>query len=136
MNVLQHRAYAAMEKINSARTPYEKHFAREEGLAVKADLEKFLADDQAMKAFKAARPKSAVGMYKGAPRFIFMVPAGGKTQTAPVTLPDGSKMVPIQNQIPVPETMVSAMQDRGWVRANDVITELTIALRDPAQTNF
>jgi hypothetical protein len=137
LNVLQHRANEAMAKITSARTPQEKHDARQEGFAVKADLEKWLGDDQALKAFKSARPKSVVGMYKGAPRFIFMVPAGGKTQTAAVTLPDGSKIIPIQNQIPVPENMVDAMIARGWVRMNSVLTDLSSALgmSDPARPN-
>jgi hypothetical protein len=137
LNVLQHRANQAMAKITSARTPQEKHDARQEGFAVKADLEKYLADENALKAFKAARPKSAVGMYKGAPRFVFMVPAGGKTQTAAVTLPDGSKIIPIQNQIPVPENMVDAMIARGWVRMNSVLTDLSSALgmSDPARPN-
>jgi hypothetical protein len=132
MNVLQHRANAAMEKIKSAGTPLEKHQAHEEGMAVKADLEKFLADENALKAFKSAQPRSVVAMFKGAPRYIFMVPAAGKTQTAAVTLPDGTKVVPVQNQISVPEKMIPAMIAKGWVRANDVITELNVALRDPA----
>jgi hypothetical protein len=135
LNILQHRAREAMEKISSARTPQEQHEARQEGLSVHADLAKFISDDQALKAFKTARPKSVVGMYKSAPRFFFMVPAGGKTQTAAVTLPDGSKIIPIQNQIPVPENMVDAMVARGWVRMNDVLTDLTSALRDPARPN-
>lgn len=135
MNILQHRASEAMAKMSSARTPQERHDARQEGLAVRADLEKFISDDSAMKAFKAARPKSAVGMYKGGPRFVFMVPAGGKTQTAAVTLPDGSKVIPIQNQIPVPENMADAMVARGWIRMNDVLTDLSTALgmSDPAR---
>jgi hypothetical protein len=135
LNILQHRANDAMAKITSARTPQEKHDARQEGFAVKADLERWLGDDQALKAFKAARPQKSFGIYKGAPRFFFMVPAGGKTQTAAVTLPDGTKIIPIQNQIPVPENMVDAMIARGWVRMNDVLTDLTIALRDPARPN-
>jgi hypothetical protein len=137
MNILQHRAAAAMEKITAARTPQEHHDARQEGFAVKTDLEKFISGDQALRAFKAARPKSAVGMYKGGPRFVFMVPADGKTQTAPVTLPDGSRIIPIQNQIPVPENMVDAMVARGWVRMNSVLTDLSTALgmSDPARPN-
>ncbi len=134
MNILQHRANEAMAKISSARTPQERHEARQDGFAIKADLEKYLADENALKAFKAARPQSAVGMYKGAPRFFFMVPAGGKTQTAAVTLPDGTKIIPIQNQIPVPENMVT-MVARGWVRMNSVLTDLTTALGDPARPN-
>jgi hypothetical protein len=132
MNVLQHRAYAAIERITKARTAEEKQLARQDGLAVKSDLEKFLAEENALRAFKAARPRSAVGMYKDTTRFVFMVPASGKTQTAAVELPDGTKVVPVQNQIAVPSKMVNAMIAGGWVRANDVITELDVVLRDPA----
>lgn len=135
MNILQHRAAEAMANIGNARTPHEKAAAHRKGLAIKADLEKWISDGHALKAFKGAQPKSVVGMYRGAPMVFFMVPAGGKTQPAAVTLPDGSKIIPIQNQIPVPENMVSAMIARGWVRMNDVLANLKTALGNPALTN-
>ena len=56
----------------------EKHLAREDGLRVKADLEKHIADEAALKAFASVQPRSTVGMYKGMPRFFFMVPKGGR----------------------------------------------------------
>jgi hypothetical protein len=138
LNILQHRANAAMDKISSARTPAEKYEARAEAFAIKADLEKFLNDDQALKAFKAAKPKNSFGVYgNGTGRVIFMVPANGKTQTAAVTLPDGTKIVPVQNQIPVPDNMVGEMVNRGWIRANSVISDLADALGmgNPARPN-
>jgi hypothetical protein len=136
LNILQHRANEALEKIASARTSAEKYEARREAFAVKADLEKFIGDDQALKAFKTARPKNSAGVYGSSTgRVIFMVPANGKTQTSAVELPDGTKIVPVQNQIPVPDNMVAAMTNRGWIRANSVITELNTALGDPARPN-
>ena len=111
---------------------------RQEGFAIKADLEKFLGDDQALKAFRKAKPKSSFGIYgNGTGRVIFMVPSNNRTQTAAVELPDGTKVVPTQNQIPVPDNMVAAMVNRGWIRANSVITDLSGALgmSDPARTN-
>jgi hypothetical protein len=138
MNILQHRANEAIAKISNARTPQERLEARQEGLAVRADLEKFVADDQALKAFRKAKPQNSYGVYgSGTGRVIFMVPAGGKTQTAPGTLPDGTKVVPVQNQIAVPDNMVGAMMGRGWIRANSVLTDLSSALgmSDPARPN-
>ena len=73
-HILQHRANAAMAAIDAARTPMEKHAARQAGFVVKADLEKQLGDDKAIAAFKAARPQSSVGVWKGVPRMIFMTP--------------------------------------------------------------
>ena len=61
--MLQHRANAAMAKITSARTPHEKHLARQDGLAVKADLEKQLADDAALAAFSKANPQSGLNKF-------------------------------------------------------------------------
>jgi hypothetical protein len=123
-HVLLHQAASAIEKIKAARTPMEKHFAREDGLRVKADLEKHIADEAALKAFAAVQPRSTAGTYKGMPRFFFMVPKDGKKQTALVTLPDGSSVTPIQSQIPVPEEQVPAMTARGWTRANSVTIDL------------
>ena len=100
------------------------------------DLEKFLDDERALAAFKAAQPRNTFGMYKGTTRFVMMVPAGGKTQTAAVELPDGTKVVPIRSQIAVPQQMVPAMTARGWVRANGVITELEVALGNPPIPNI
>jgi hypothetical protein len=129
LNILQHRANFALGKLASARTPLEKSNARAEAFAIKADLEKFLNDENALKAFKAAKPKSSFGVYgDGTGRVIFMVPSGNRTQTAAVELPDGTRIVPVQNQIPVPDNMVAAMTNRGWVRANSVITDLSGAL--------
>jgi hypothetical protein len=135
-HILQHRANAAMAKIETARSPLEKHMARQEGLSVKADLEKRLGDDNALAAFKAAQPQNSFGVWKGAPvhdRPIFMVgPAGTKIIT-PVALPDGSRATPNpQGQIVVPMPLVPAMIARGFVRANSVITELDTTTPDPA----
>jgi hypothetical protein len=135
VNVLQHRAAQAMEKLANARSPVEKHEARQEALAIKLDLENFLAAENFKAAFKAAQPKSVVGMYKGQPRFFFMVRADGSKPVAAVALPDETMVKPIQGQIPVPETMVAAMVARGWKRANDVITPANIGMRDPARPN-
>ncbi len=62
--MLQHRANAAIAAIETARTPLEKHVARQEGLTVKADLEKQLGDDQALATFKAAPAQSMIGVWK------------------------------------------------------------------------
>jgi hypothetical protein len=132
---LQHRANAAMVAIDAATTPLQKHTARQEGLAVKADLEKQLGDDKAMAAFKNAKPENSGGMWNGAPRFIFMVRTDGSKPAAAVELPDGTKVMPIQGQIPVPENQVAAMTARGWKRANDVINDKHISMRDPARPN-
>jgi hypothetical protein len=135
MNILQPRAAHAMAKIDSARTPHEKHIAREEGMRVKRDLEKQIGDDAAIAAFKNARPQNSRGMWNGAPRFIFMVRADGSKPTAAVALPDGTKVMPIQGQVPVPESQVPAMTARGWKRFNDVINDQHSGMRDPARPN-
>jgi len=132
---LQNRAAQAMAAIDAARTPMEKHAARQEGLAAHADLAKQVADDKAMAAFKNAKPENSGGMWNGAPRFIFMVRADGSKPTAAVELPDGNKVVPIQGQVPVPENQVAAMMARGWKRFNDVINDQHTSMRDPARPN-
>lgn len=133
---LQNRAAQAMADIDNARTPVQKHAARAEGMAVKADLEKQIADDAAMAAFKNAKPENSGGMWNGAPRFIFMVREDGSKPTAAVELPDGTKVMPIQGQVPVPENQVAAMTARGgWKRANDVINDKHTSIRDPAIPN-
>jgi hypothetical protein len=135
-NILQHRANAAMADIESARTPLEKHRARQEGLAVKADLEKLIGDDNALAVFKATRPQSAFGVWKGAPvhdRPVFMTGPAGTKIIAPISLPDGTKAEPNpQGQIVVPMPMVPAMTVRGFVRANSVITHLDAVAPNPA----
>ena len=96
-HLLQHRAHAAKVAIETARTPMEKHFARQEGLSVKADLEKQINDDAALAAFRSAQPQSAFGVWKGAlvhDRPVFMVGPAGTKITGPITLPDGSKAEP------------------------------------------
>jgi hypothetical protein len=129
--MLQHRANAAMAKITSARTPYEKAAARQEGLSVKADLEKQIADDAALAAFKSAKPQNSFGVWKGEPvadRPVFMVGPAGTKITAPIALPDGTRAAPNpEGQIVVPMSMVPAMLARGFIRANSVITELDTA---------
>ena len=132
---LQHQARAAIAAIDAAKTPLQKHEARQQALNVRADLEKQLGDDKAVAAFKAAQPQNSGGMWKGVPRFIHMVRADGSKPTAAVAMPDGTKVVPIQGQIPVPENQVAAMTARGWKRANDVINDKHTAMRDPARPN-
>jgi hypothetical protein len=138
-HILQHRAYAAKAEIESARTPLQKHRARQEGLAVKADLEKQIGDDKALAVFKAARPQSAFGVWKGAPVHdhpAFMTGPVGTKITGPINLPDGTKAEPNpQGQIAVPMAMVPAMMSRGFVRANSVITHPDGSRDDPARPN-
>ena len=64
---LQHRAHAAVAAIDEARTPAQKPAARQEGLSVHADLQKQIGDDNAMAAFKSAKPQSMAGVYKAEP---------------------------------------------------------------------
>jgi hypothetical protein len=138
LNVLQHRANEAMAKITSARTPQERHDARQQAISVKADLEKHLADDKAMAAFKAAQPQNSIGMYKDTVRDhpLFMVGPGGSKITATITLPDGSKATPNpQGQIVIPARLLPAMLARGFVQANSVMTNPDNPLRDPARPN-
>jgi hypothetical protein len=142
VNILQHRANFALGKLASARTPAEKHEARAEAFEIKADLEKFLADDQALKALKAARPKSAVGMYKSDPvadHPVFMIGPLGTKITSPVKLPDGSMAAPNpQYQIVVPARFVPAMLARGFRRFNDdAFTSRADGMgnADPTRTN-
>src|SRR3979411_2452214 len=93
MNILQHRADAAMAKLETARTPLEKYEARREGLSVKADCEKRLGDNRALALFKAAPAQSMVGVWKGEPvsdRPVFMTGPAGTKITAPIALPDGT----------------------------------------------
>jgi hypothetical protein len=136
---LQHQANAAMAAIDAAKTPAQKHAARQEGFAVKADLEKQLANDKAMAAFKVARPQNSAGMFNGTVRDapLFLVGPGGKKITATVTLPDGSKAAPNpQGQIVVPARLLPAMIARGFVQANSVMTNLGAEhRRDPAIPN-
>jgi hypothetical protein len=136
--MLQHRANAAIAKIETARTPLEKHIARQDGLSIKADLEKQLGDDNALAAFKAAQPQSSVGVWKGNlvhDHPVFMTGPAGKI-TGPIALPDGTRAAPNpQGQIVVPMAMVPAMIARGFVRANSVIANLDTAMPDPARPN-
>jgi hypothetical protein len=136
---LQHQAIAAIAAIDSAKTPLQKHEARQQALSVRADLEKQLGDDKAMTAFKAAKQQSMAGVYgdqivRDHP--IFMVGPAGTKITSAVTLPDGTKAVPNpQYQITVPAHLVPAMIARGFKRANDVLTDKHTAMRDPAIPN-
>jgi len=134
-HLLQHRAHEAVVKIETARTPLERHTARQEGLSVKADLEKQISGDAALAAFKSAQPQSMAGVWKGLvhDRPVFMTGPAGTKITDPITLPDGSKAEPNpQGQIVVPMPLVAAMIARGFVRANSVITPLDTATPDPA----
>jgi hypothetical protein len=137
--MLQHRANAAMAKIETAQTPLQKHLAREEGLSVKRDLEKQIGDDAAVAAFKSAQPQSSVGVWKGNlvhDHPVFMTGPAGTKIVAPVALPDGSRAAPNpQGQVVVPMRLVPAMIARGFVRANSVITELDTTMRNPARSN-
>jgi hypothetical protein len=125
---IQHRANAAMAAIDDARTPAQKHAARQEGLSVKADLEKQISDDKAVAAFKAAKPQSMAGVYEDdtvRDHPVFMTGPAETRITGPVKLPDGSLAAPNpQGQIVVPASMVPAMMARGYFRANSVITAL------------
>jgi hypothetical protein len=135
---LQHRASAAMADIDAAKTPMQKHQARQEGFAVKAELEKHIADDKAMAAFKAAVPQNSSGMYSDVVRDhpMFLVGPAGKKITTTIALPDGSKATPNpQGQIVVPARFVPAMIARGFVQANSVFTDPGNPLRDPARPN-
>jgi hypothetical protein len=142
LNILQHRANFAMEKLASARTPAEKHEARQEAFAIKADLEKWLSDDKATAAFKAAKPRSMIGIYKGdlvADHPVFFVGPGGKKITAPIDLPNGDKAIPNPaGQVAVPAHLAPAMQRRGFIRVNDAaITDRSngMGLGDPTRPN-
>jgi hypothetical protein len=135
---LQHRASAAMADIDAAKTPMQKHQARQEGLTVKADLEKHIADDKAMAAFKAAVPQNSLGMYQDIVRDhpMFLVGPGGKKIIKPVALPNGEKAIPNpQGQIVVAAHLVPAMLAAGFVQANSVFTDPGNPLRDPARPN-
>jgi hypothetical protein len=125
---LQHRANVAMAAIDEARTPAQKHAARQEGLSVKADLEKQIGDDKAIATFKSAKPQSMAGVYKDdtvRDHPVFMTGPAETRITGPVKLPDGTMAAPNpQGQIVVPASMVPAMMSRGYFRANSVITEL------------
>jgi hypothetical protein len=136
LNILQHQANAAVAAIDSAKTPLQKHEARQEALSVKADLEKQLGDDKAMAAFKAAQPQNSNGMYKDTVRDhpLFMVGPAGTKITGPIALPDGNKAMPNpQGQIVIPARFLAAMLARGFVQANSVITDLNTSWqRDPS----
>jgi hypothetical protein len=125
---LQHRAAKAMAAIDDARTPLQKHTARQEGLAVHADLEQHIADENFKAAFKSAKPQSMVGVWKNdtvrdAP--VFMTGPAETRITRPVKLPDGTMAAPNpQGQIVVPPSMAAEMKRRGYFRANSVITAL------------
>jgi hypothetical protein len=139
MTHLLHRAHAAKAAIEVARTPMEKHFAREDGLSVKRDLEKQIADDAALAAFKSAQPQNSFGVWKGEPvsdRPVFMTGPAGTKITSPIALPDGTRAAPNpQGQIVVPMRFVPAMIARGFVRANSVMTNLDTTTPDPARLN-
>jgi hypothetical protein len=137
-HVLINRAAQATAQIENARTPLEKHTAREAGMGVKLDLEQHIAGEHALDAFRKAHPKSMAGVYSGpvADHPVFMVGPAGTKITAPVALPDGTKAVPNpQYQIVVPARFVPAMMTRGFVRANSVFTDPGNPLRDPARSN-
>ncbi len=125
---LQHRANAAMAAIDAAKTPLQKHVARQDGLAVHADLAKQIGDDEAMAAFKAAQPQNSFGVYKDntvrdAP--VFMTGPAETRITRPVKLPDGTMAAPNpQGQIVVPARFAADDARRGYFRANSVITAL------------
>ena len=124
---LQNRAAQAMADIDAAKTQAQKFEARREGLAVHAELEKKIAEDQAMAAFKAAQPQNSFGVYKDTVRAapVFMTGPAETRITRPVKLPDGTMAAPNpQGQIVVPASMVPAMMARGYFRANSVITAL------------
>jgi hypothetical protein len=124
-----------MAAIDEARTPAQKHAARQEGIAVHAELQKQQNDGKAMAVFRKAQPQNSYGAWSGSPRVIFMVRADASKPTAAVELPDGTKVMPIQGQIPVPENQVAAMTARGWKRANSVTTEVgeQFPEREPTQ---
>lgn len=127
--ILQHRAAAAGAAIDTAHTPLQKHIARQEGLTVKAELEKQIGDDAALNAFRKAKPQSMVGVWKGEPvhdRPIFMTGPGGAKITAAVSLPDGSQTVPNPHgQIVVAARFVAALIALGFVReSNSAMTSL------------
>lgn len=128
MNHLLHRAAAATNALQTARTPLQKHVAREEAYLVKRDLEQQVASDAAIAAFKKAKPQNTAGMFKGEPvhdRPVFMTGPAGTRITGPIKLPDGSSAAPNpQGQIVVPMQHVPAMIARGFVRANSVMTNL------------
>jgi hypothetical protein len=139
---LQHRTAAAVAAIDAAKTPAQKSDARRAGLAVHADLEKFLADENFKTAFKKAKPKNSIGMYKADPvedHPVFLIAPDGMKITGPVTLPDGTKALPNpQYQIVCPASMVPAMLARGYRRFNDdAFTDRSSGMgnADPTRTN-
>jgi hypothetical protein len=140
-HVLINRAAQATADIDAARTPLQKHTARETGMSVKADLEKHIADEQALDAFRKAQPRSMAGVYSGpvADHPTFLVGPGGKKITAPVALPNGEKATPnMAGQIVVEARFVPEMIRRGFVRVNDdAITDRSngMGMADPARPN-
>lgn len=141
MNLLEHRAAAAIAAIESADTPLRKQIAQEEAFALKIELEKQLGSDNAVAAIKAAhaKPKNSFGMFKAAPvsdQPIFMAGPTGTKITDPIALPDGTKAAPNpQGQIVVPARYVPAMIVRGFVRSNSVITQLDTTASNPPHLN-
>jgi hypothetical protein len=137
-HMLQNRAHAAKVSIETARTPMEKHNARADGLRVRDDLQKQIADDTALAIFKTAQPQSIAGAWS-APvhdRPVFMIGPGGSKITDPIALPDGTRAAPNpQGQIVVPMPMVAAMIVRGFIRANSVITHPDATRSDPPRPN-
>jgi hypothetical protein len=137
--VLKHRALAAGHAIDTARSPVQKHFAREQGLSAKADLEKHIADEKALAAFRKVKPRSMIGVWKDdtvRDHPVFMTGPAETRIARPVKLPDGSFAAPNpQGQIVVPASMVPAMIARGYFRANSVITELHPDFSDPKIPN-
>ena len=139
---LRNRTAAAVAAIDAAKTPAQKFEARRAGLAVHADLAKQVGDDQALAAFRKAKPKNSIGMYKDntvrdAP--VFMIAPLGTKITAPIKLPDGTMAAPNpQYQIVVPARFVPAMMARGFIRFNDdAITDRSngMGLADPTRPN-
>ena len=139
--LLRHRAYVAKVAIETAKTPYERAAARQEGLAVRADLQKHLADEQALALFKSTPARSMVGVWKAAElvhdRPIFMTGPAETRIMGPVKLPDGTMATPNpQGQITVPLKFLDEMMARGYFRANSVITNLTdTTVPTPAHLN-
>lgn len=65
MNILEHRTTEAIANIADATTPHAKAAAEREGLAVKAALEKQIGGIRALAAFKSARSRTSIGIWKG-----------------------------------------------------------------------
>ena len=125
---IQHRANAAMADIDAARTPAQKHAARQEGLAVKADLEKQLSDNQALAAFKAAQPHNSFLRLQGqhspdAPGFM-TGPAETRASHARSNFLTARWQRQIRKGKLCATARFAAEMTRRYFRANSVITAL------------